>query len=127
MELLYKTCMLLVKVKLTSFSNADEVVKEIFQSLINTYDELDKMMKISGFSFKFFGNSNSTCKNVNVPGGLSFIVSPNLVEIQKCHINLQNNDDRCFQYALKLRQHYEEIKNYHGRVKNIKAFNDHFT
>ena len=81
MELLYKTCMLLVKVKLTSFSNADEVVKEIFQSLINTYDELDKMMKISGFSFKFFGNSNSTCKNVNVPGGLSFIVSPNLVEI----------------------------------------------
>ena len=109
-----------------SFSNADEVVKEIL-SLINVYDELDKMMKISGFSFKFFGNSNITCKKVNVPGGLSFIVSPNLVEIQKCHINLQNNDDRCFQYALKLRQHYEEIKNYHGRVKNIKAFNDHFT
>ena len=53
---------------------------------------------------------------------LSYIVSPEWLKNKKATINLKNNDDNCFQYALTIALNYQSIKKDPQRISKIKPF-----
>ena len=46
-----------------------------------------------------------------------YIDSPNWIKNKKATVNLINNKDKCFQYAITNVLNYEEIKKVHVRIK----------
>ena len=54
--------------------------------------------------------------------GESYIDSPEWVKNKKATINPENDDDKCFQYALKIALNYQNIKKNPQRISNIKLF-----
>ena len=58
-------------------------------------------------------------------GGL-YIYSPKWLKNKKATINSKNNDDKCFQYAIKLVLSYEQIKKDSQRISKIKLFIDQY-
>ena len=51
--------------------------------------------------------------------GLSYIDSPKWLKNIKVTINPKNNDNNCFQYALKAALNYQNIKNNPERISKI--------
>ena len=45
---------------------------------------------------------------------------------KKTSINLKNNDNKCFQYALTVALNHEQIKSHPERISNIKTFIDKY-
>ena len=54
--------------------------------------------------------------------GSSYIDSPEWLKNKKATINLENNDDNCFQYALIVALNYQNIKSHPERISKIKPF-----
>ena len=52
----------------------------------------------------------------------SYIDSPKWLINKNATINLKNNDDRCFQYALTVALNYEQTKKDSQRISKIKPF-----
>ena len=55
--------------------------------------------------------------------GRSCIDSPDWLK-NNATINPQDNDDKCFQYALTLALNHKQIKSHPERISNIKSFID---
>ena len=53
---------------------------------------------------------------------LSYIYSPERLTNKKATINLKNNDDTCFQYALTVALSHKQIENHAERISNFKSF-----
>ena len=49
-----------------------------------------------------------------------------MVKNKKAKINSNNNDDKCFQYALTFALNYEQIKKDSQRITKIKPFTDQY-
>ena len=111
-------------VTITRESNSDVFVKRIFTWIENKYEDLDNEIEGSRFSFKFVSKLNNSFKKLNEHKASSYIKSPNWLRYKNAIINTKNVDDRCFQYAFALTQHYKKLKNHSGRVSNIKPFLD---
>ena len=58
-------------------------------------------------------------------GGL-YIDYPKWLKNKKATINLKNNDDKCFQYALTAALNYQNIKSHPERIFNLKPFIDQY-
>ena len=56
----------------------------------------------------------------------SYIDSPEWLKKKKATINLKNNDDDCFQYALVVALNYQNIKKDPQRISKIKSFIDQY-
>lgn len=54
--------------------------------------------------------------------GSSYIDLPTHIKNKKCCINVQNNDDKCFKYAILSALHYKDIKRDHDRVSNYRQY-----
>ena len=54
--------------------------------------------------------------------GLSYIDFPEWLKNKKATINLKNNDDNCFHYALTVALNYQKIKKDPQRTSKIKPF-----
>ena len=50
--------------------------------------------------------------------------SPEWLKNKGATINCQNNDDKCFQYAIAIGLNYDEIGNNYQRVNKVKPFID---
>ena len=59
---------------------------------------------------------------VSLSRGGSYIDSPEWLKNKNATINLKNNDDKYFQYALIVALNYEQIKNHSERISKIKPF-----
>ena len=59
---------------------------------------------------------------INLNRGGFYINSPNLLKNKKATINLKNNNDKCFQYALTVALNYQNIKKDPQRISKIKTF-----
>ena len=52
----------------------------------------------------------------------TFVKTPDRLTLNKCVLNPENNDNKCFQYSVTLSLYHEQIgKNYYG-VPKIKPF-----
>ena len=82
-------------------SDANEVTEELFESLLQRYQEkLKEKMRGSSFDFDGVNMLYYDLNKINLNRGGSYIDSPEWIKNKKATINPNNNDNKCFQYAL---------------------------
>ena len=107
----------------TSCNDANENVKELFDSLKSTYqNNLQTPMERNGFIFDSVQLMYYKCHKKNFRRGGSSIDSPDQMKKKKATINTKNEDEECFQYAATVALHYGEIESHPERVSNIELF-----
>ena len=93
-------------------SKTDEIIKELFESLLQRYQEgLEESMKGSEFIFDsvnllHYHLQKTSLKRIRS----SYIDSPEWLKNKKATINPKNNSDNCLQYALTVALNYQNIK-----------------
>ena len=108
-------------------SEADEIIEELFKFLLQRYQEgLEISMKGSGFVFDGVNSLYYKLHKVSLKKGGSYIDSPKWLNNKKATINLKNNDDKCFQYAITVALNDEKVKKDPQRITKIKPFFDQY-
>ena len=103
-------------IKLTPYSNANEVIDELFGSLHSKYHvNLEISLRRSDFIFDSIQLMHYKCHRVNFIRGGSYINSPDWIKKKKATANP-------VQYAATVTLNYEEIKPHPKRTSNIKPF-----
>ena len=102
---------------------ADEVIKELFDSLKNRYQNNLESMKGSDFVFHYVQSLYYKCHKINPNCGGSYVDFPDWIKNQKAAINpIDKKDNKCFQYPITVTLHYEEIKKDPEKKTKIKSF-----
>ena len=104
-------------------SDTDEIIKGLFESFLQKYEE-NLQNKMRGLDFEFDG-INFLCYDFNkisLNRGGSYIDSSKWLKDKKSTINLENNDHKCFQYAVTLVLNLDNINKHPQRISKIKSF-----
>ena len=102
----------------TNGSYTDEIIKELFKSLLQRYQEnLQEKMRGSDFAFDTVNFLYYDFNKIRISRGGSYIDSPKWLKSKKSTINPKNNDYKCFQYAVTLALNLNS-----QRVSKIKPF-----
>ena len=102
----------------TNGSDTDEIIKELFKSLLQRYQEnLQEKMRGSDFAFDTVNFLYYDFNKIRISRGGSYIDSPKWLKSKKSTINPKNNDYKCFQYAVTLALNLNS-----QRVSKIKPF-----
>ena len=80
------------------------------------------MRKGSDFIFENVELLDYRLHKISLKRGKSYIESPEWLRSKRATINLQNNDDKCFQYALTVELNHQNIRNNSEGISNIKPF-----
>ena len=100
---------------------ADEVIKETFDSLKNRYQNNLESMKSSGFVFHY-GHfiMYYRCHKINPNPGGSYIDSLNWLKNENATINpIIKKDNKCFQYTITIALNFEQTKKDPTRMKKL--------
>ena len=90
---------------------AEEIIKEIFGSLKNRYQNNLESMKGSDFVFDYVQLVYYKCDKINLNRGGYYIDFPNWTKNKKATTNpIKKKDNNCFQYAVKVALNYEKKK-----------------
>ena len=90
---------------------ADEVIKELSDSLKNRYQNNLDFMKGSEFVFSYVQLMYYKCHEINPSRGESYIDSPDSIKNKKATINpINKKDDKYFLYAVTITLDYKETK-----------------
>ena len=104
-------------------SDTDEIIKELFRSLLQRYQEnLQEKMKGSDFAFDGVNYLYYGLNKISISKGGSYIDSPKWLKGKKSTINPKNNDYKCFQYAVTLTLNIDKINGHPQRISKIKPF-----
>ena len=104
-------------------SDTDEIIKELFRSLLQRYQEnLQEKMKGSDFAFDGVNYFYYDLNKISISKGGSYIDSLKWLKDKKSTINPKNNDYKCFQYAVTLALNLDKINNHPERISKIKPF-----
>ena len=102
---------------------ADEVTKELFDSLKNRYQNNLESMKGSEFVVDYVHLMYYKCHKTNLNRGESYLDSPDLIKNKKAIINpINKKDNKCFQYPIIVALNYEKIGKHAERRTKIKHF-----
>ena len=92
-------------------SETNEVIEELFKSLLERYQKaLEESTRGSEFVFDGVNALYYDLNKISLNRGRSYLDSPKWLKNKKATINPQNNDDKCFQYALSVALNYQNIK-----------------
>ena len=92
-------------------SEADKIIEELFESLLQKYQEgLEEKLRRNEFVFDNVDLLHYNLHKISLNRGGSDIDSPKSPKNKKPTINLKNNKDKCFQYAVTVAWNYEQIK-----------------
>ena len=98
-------------IKIMVSDEADEVIKKLFDSLKNRYQNNLESMRGSEFIFDYVQSLYYKYHKINLNRGGSYIDSPDWIKIKKGAINpINKKDNKRFQYAVTVKLNYEEIK-----------------
>ena len=98
-------------------SDMDEIIKELFKSLLQSYQEnLQEKMRGSDFAFDGVNFLNYDFNKISISRGGSYIDSPKRLKNKKSTINPKNNDYKCFQYAVTLALNLDKINKNSQRI-----------
>ena len=101
----------------------DDIIEELFKSFIQKYEEsLQNKMRGSDFEFDGVNFLYYDFNEISLNRGGSYIDSPKWLKDKKSTINLKNNDDKCFQYAVTLALYLDKINRDPQRISKIKPF-----
>ena len=112
-----------VNEELTNGSDTDEIIKELFKSLLQRYQEnLQEIMRGSDFVFDGVNFLYYDFNKISISRGGSYIDSPKWIKDKKSTINPKNSDYKCFQYAVTLALNLDKINKNSQRISKIKPF-----
>ena len=102
--------------------NTNEIIKNLFNFLLRIYQGvLQISMRGSEFVFDYVESLNYIFHKVDLKRSGSHIETPEWLKNKGATINCQNDDDdKCFQYAITIALNYDEIGNHHQRVNKVK-------
>ena len=104
-------------------SDTDEIIKELFKSLLQRYQEnLQEKMKVLDFAFDGVNYLYYDLNKISISKGGSCIASPKWLKDKKSTINPKNNDYKCFQYAVTLALNLDKINKNSQRISKVKPF-----
>ena len=107
--------------ELMNGSDTDEIVKELFKSLLQRYEEnLQEKMKGLDFAFDGVNYLYYNFNKISISRGGSYIDSPKWLKNKKSTISPKNNGYKCFQYAVTLALNLDKINNHPKRISKIK-------
>ena len=93
-------------------TNTNEIIRNIFNSLLRRYQGgLQESMRGSDFVFDYVESLNYIFHKVDLKRSGSYIETPDWTKKKKATINVENDDDKCFQYSKTVALNYDEIKN----------------
>ena len=105
----------------------DDIIEELFKSFLQKYEEnLQNKMRGSDFEFDGANFLYYDFNKISLNRGGSYIDSPKWLKDKKSTINLINNDDKCFQYAVTLALNLDKIRKNPQRISKIKPFIDQY-
>ena len=97
-------------------SETDYIIEELFESLLQKYQEgLEEKMRGSKFVFDSVDLLHYNLHKISLNRGGSYIDSPKWLKNKKETINPENNDDKCFQYALTV----DKLKTIHNEYQKL--------
>ena len=106
-------------------SDTNEVIEELFNSLLQGYQEnLEEKLSGSEFVFDAVNVLYYDLNKISLNRGGSYINSPEWIKNKNTATNPNNNDDKCFQYALTIVLNYQNIKK--SPKNNKKPFLDRY-
>ena len=104
-------------------SVTDEIIKELFKSLLQRYQEnLQEKMKGLDFAFDVVNYLYYNFNKINISRRGSYIDSPKWLRDKKSTVNQKNIDNKCFQYAVTLALNIDKINDHTERISKIKPF-----
>ena len=104
-------------------SETDEVFKELFESLLQRYQEgLEESMKGSEFIFDSVGVLYYNLNKISLNRCGSNTDSPERLKNKNSTINPKDNDDKCFQYVVAVALNPKTIVKDLQRISKIKPF-----
>ena len=104
-------------------SDTDEIIKELFKSFLQRYQEnLKEKMKGLDFAFDRVNYLYYNFNKISISRGGSYIDSPRWLKDKKSTVNQKNNDNKCFQYAVTLALNIDKINDHPERISKIKPF-----
>ena len=116
-----------VNEKFMNRSNMDEVIKALFKSILQKYQEnLQEKMKGPDFAFDGINYLYYDLNKITISKGGSYIDSPKWLKNKNSTINPKNNDYKCFQYAITLALNYDKIDRNPKRISKIKPFIENY-
>ena len=112
-----------VNEEFTSGSDTDEIIIELFKSLLQRYQE-NLLEKMRGSDFVFDGVNflYHDFNKIIISRGGSYIDSPKWLKDKKSTINPKNKNYKCFQYAVILALNLDKINKNYQRISKIKPF-----
>ena len=91
-------------------NETDEIAKELFESLLQKYQELLKnKMRGSEFVFDSIDLLHYNLHKISLNRSGSYIDFPKWLKNKKATINPENNYDKSFQHAVTVALNYEQI------------------
>ena len=92
-------------------SETDDIIRDLFESFLHTYQEELKMISGSDFVFESVKLIDYKLHKVTLKRGGSYIKSSEWLINKRATINLKNEKaDNCFQYSITSALNYNEIK-----------------
>ena len=112
-----------VNEEFTNGSDTDEIIKELFKSLLQRYQE-NLQEKMSGSDFVFDGVNflYYDFNKISIGRSGSYIDSPKWLQNKKSTVNPKNNDYKCFQYAVTFALNLDKVNKNFQRISKIKPF-----
>ena len=108
-------------------NKTDEIIEELFESLLKNYQkDLEESMRRSKFVFDSVDLLHYHFHKISLYRDGSYIDSPEWLKNKKRTINLTNNDDKYFQYALTAALNHKQIKSHPEIISKIKPFIDQY-
>ena len=102
---------------------ADQIIKKLFDSLKNRYQNNLQSMRGSEFALDYVKLLYYKCHKIKLNRGGSYIDSRDWIKNKKATINPINKKvSKCFQYAITVGLNYEEIGKHAERITKIKHF-----
>ena len=109
-----ETCIMHTKsdnTKIMIGSDTNEVIKELFKSFLQRYQEdLQEKMRSSDFEFDGIQLLYYDFNKISLNRSVSYIESAKWIKDKKSTINPKNNDYKCFQYAVTVVLNRNKIK-----------------
>ena len=102
---------------------ADEVIKKLFDSLNNRYQNNLESRRGSEFALDYVQLLYHKCQKIHLNCGGSYIDSPDWIKNKKATMSpINKNNNKCFQNAVTVALNYEKIKKDPKRITKIKTF-----
>ena len=104
--------------------NINEIITRIYESFLNNYQKEEQILRNgSNYLFESVDILGIHFHNIKLKRGSSYIEPPKWILHKRATKNPKNTEDnKCFQYAITVASHHQNVRNHPERISNITPF-----